>query len=801
MASNWTLEFEGFDPQRQPLREALCTLGNGYFATRGAGEEATADGVNYPGTYLAGGFNRAQSHIAGRMIENEDLVNFPNWLALSFRAEGAGWLNLSDVKILLYRVTLDLRHGLLTRLLRVADQQGRRTRLESCRIVHMKSCHLAAITQTITAENWSGAVDVRSALDARVVNGGVARYRQLTNEHVETIAQAGGYPSPSTLTVRTRQSGLVVGLSARTRLYADRTERDCEREFTEEPGLVAEDLRLTLEQEQPVTVEKVVALYSSRDAAVSEPGDAARLAVEQAPGFDALEISHRKAWEGIWRRADIAIEDTCVERPTQLLRFHTFHLMQTLSPHTADLDVGVPARGLHGEAYRGHVFWDELFVLPFYNARFPHIARALLKYRYRRLDVARQRARKAGFAGAMFPWQSGSSGREENQRLHLNPKSGRWLEDHTHLQRHVTAAIAYNVWSHYQVTRDLRFLLEFGAEMLFEIARFWASITEWNEARERFEIRNVMGPDEYHDGYVGRSSPGIDNNAYTNIMAVWCLTTALKCLDTLAPGHRREIMTALDLSEAEIQSWQRISTRMFVPFHDGHIISQFEGYEQLQEFDWQHYRTTYRDIQRLDRLLEAEGDTPNRYKLSKQADVLMLFYLFSAEELTALLARLGYAFDSRRIPEIIEYYLQRTSHGSSLSRVVHSWVLARSDRQRSWELFLEALESDMDDAQNGTTAEGIHLGAMAATIDLIERCYSGREVESGQIRFNPRLPDELEGLCFNFAHWGNWLNTRVTHHRVRISAGTYITTPVALCVNDNTYHVNPGEAVVVPLRR
>ncbi len=308
------------------------------------------------------------------------------------------------------------------------------------------------------------------------------------------------------------------------------------------------------------------------------------------------------------------------------------------------------------------------------------MTRALLMYRYRRLNEARVAARKAGYRGAMYPWQSGSNGREESQDVHLNPKSGRWLPDHSRLQRHVNAAIAYNAWQYYQVTRDQEFLFFHGAEMILEIARFWASIATYNAELDRYEILGVMGPDEYHDGYPGVHNPGLNNNAYTNLMAVWVLCCALELLALLPEDRRQGLCERLDLGQKEIEHWQDISRKMRIVFHDGGIISQFEGYERLEEFDWEAYRGKYGNIHRLDRILEAEGDTTNRYKVSKQADVLMLFYLFSAEELSQLFSRLGYDFDRETIPKNINYYWKRTSHGSSLSRVIHAWVLARSDR-------------------------------------------------------------------------------------------------------------------------
>ena len=503
-----------------------------------------------------------------------------------------------------------------------------------------------------------------------------------------------------------------------------------ERRVERERGYVAQVFGVDVVEGESVRIEKVLALYTSRDRGVSDCGLDAREALSRAPDFSALLATHERAWEHLWRRFDVEIEaaegDHGEARVAMALRLHVFHLLQTISPHSVDLDVGVPARGWHGEAYRGHVFWDELFIFPFLNLRLPKITRALLAYRYRRLDQARRAAREAGFAGAMYPWQSGSNGREESQQFHLNPRSGRWVADHSHLQRHVSAAIAHNVWRYYQVTGDTEFLQFQGAEMILEIARFWESLATFNDRLERYEIRGVMGPDEYHDAYPGAETPGVHNNAYTNVMAVSVFCNALQVLGVLPEDRRRELCELLAIDDATIRRWDDLTRRMHVVFHADGVISQFEGYEDLLEFDWDRYRRTYGDIHRLDRILEAEGDTPNRYKVSKQADVLMLFYLFSAEELSALFARMGYALrpgnDSRAT---IDYYTRRTCHGSTLSRVVHSWVLARSDRSGAWQLFTDAAMADLLDVQDGTTAEGIHLGAMAGTLDFIQRGVTG----------------------------------------------------------------------------
>ncbi|MFQ5665488.1 MAG: glycoside hydrolase family 65 protein [Candidatus Binatia bacterium] len=799
----WSLVYDTFDPAQETLREALCTLGNGYFATRGAAPEAVADAVHYPGTYVAGCYNRLRSEIAGRVVENEDLVNVPNWLPLTFRVAGGEWFNLQAVQILSYLQKLDFKQGILLRTVRFRDARGRETTLSSRRLVHMSRPHFAALETTLTAENWSGRVDVRSALDGRVRNTGVKRYRDLNSHHLRPLEARAIATDALYLKVYTCQSEIRLAEAARTRVFQGGVPVAVQRQTIERPGYVAHKWAVELCQGRAVTVEKIGVLYTSQDHAISECGLEARQAATNAPRFDELLQSHTQAWANLWKRLDVGIEadQPDGERVAGIVRLHVFHLLQTASPNSMDLDAGVPARGWHGEAYRGHVFWDELFVLPSLNLRISEITRALLQYRFRRLGAARSAARAAGFRGAMYPWQSGSDGREESQTFHLNPNSGRWIPDNTRLQRHVNAAIAYNVWHYYQVTGDMEFLSFYGAEMILEIARFWASVATYNGPRDRYEILGVMGPDEYHDRYPGAQQPGLNNNACTNVMAVWVLCRALELVqDGLLPDDRREeLCSELRLDPAEIAHWEDVSRKMRVVFHDDGIVSQFEGYDRLEEFDWEGYRTRYVDIQRLDRILEAEGDTPNRYKASKQADVLMLFYLFSAEELSALFERLGYPFASDTIPKNIDYYVRRTSHGSTLSGVVHSWVLARSDRARSWELFIQALQSDVADIQGGTTAEGIHLGAMAGTIDVVQRCYTGIETRGDTLWFNPCLPQEHLRLRLRIRYRGHSLDVEVTQDKLKVRALRGTARRITIGVRDQIHELVAGAVKEFPL--
>jgi alpha,alpha-trehalase len=763
--STWHFIYDGFDPEEEKLREALCTLGNGYFATRGACSESKADPIHYPGTYLAGGYNRLETEIAGRIIENEDLVNLPNWLPLTFRIEGEEWFDLTEVDILSYKMDLDIRKGILTRNISFKDPQGRKSMLQNRRFVHMGLPHMAGQEALIIPQNWSGHIQILSALDGRVINGGVPRYGSLANRHLEPLYEGEINRESILLKVQTNQSELRIAEAARTRIFRNDLMMNPDRGSVKEPGYIAQIFSLEVAEDDEIRIEKITGLYTSRDTGITECGHQAKQTVLEAGSFEELLESHVLAWEHLWRRFEIEYSATDEEKgewTSRILHLYTFHLLQTTSRHTMDIDAGVPSRGWHGEAYRGHIFWDEIFIFPLLNFRMPEITRSLLMYRYRRLDKARHAASEQGYAGAMYPWQSGSSGREETQQLHLNPKSGRWNPDNSHLQRHVNAALAYNIWQYYQVTEDLEFLAFYGAEMFLEIARFWASKTSFNRETGRYEILGVMGPDEYHDGYPDSPEPGLNNNTYTNFMTVWILTRAMEICRLLPETESKPLLEKLELTEEEIEHWKDITIKMKIPFHKDGIPSQFEGYEDLQEFDWEGYRAKYKDIQRLDRILEAEGDSPNRYKASKQADVLMLFYLFSAEEITHIFEQLGYEFDEKIIPRTIEYYMERTSHGSTLSRVVHSWVLARWNRTESWKLFLEALESDVADIQGGTTPEGIHLGAMAGTVDILQRAYTGIEAREGMLRFNPFIPPELESLHMHIRYRGYPLEVTIT---------------------------------------
>lgn len=798
-AAGWLWEYPDYVPSEERVRESLCVLGNGLWATRGAAPECAAGPAHYPGTYLAGCYDRRVSDVEGHRLENEDLVNLPNWLPLRFRVHDTDhpgdWFTPDLPSLVDHRTCLDLRRGLLIRHLTWRDPLGRTVRLEQRRLVHMGDPHLAGLSSTLLAEDWAGTLEVESALDGRVTNAGVERYRALEGRHLGNVHTGQEGEDLLWLEATTIDSGVRVAQAARTRVVGGNSRAGPEpppgRGRRLESDRASHTLLLPLRPGRPVTVEKIVALFTSRDRAVYDPRRAAVAKAADAPDFATLAASHAAAWERLWRHSEMSADG----RAGPVLRLHTFHLLQTLSPHTGDLDVGVPARGLHGEAYRGHVFWDELFVLPFLDLRFPEVSRAVLDYRWRRLPQACAAARRAGLDGAMYPWQSGSDGREESQSRHLNPASGRWLPDHSRLQRHVGSAIAYNVWRHAEATGDEAFRCGRGGEMLLLIARFWASAAVWDPAWQRYRFRGVVGPDEYHDGYPDAPEPGVDDNAYTNVTAVWVLCRALELARSLARPQRHDLLDRLGVTPGELARWEEISRRVHVPFHDG-VISQFEGYHELAELDWEDYRRRYGSIRRLDRVLEAEGDQVRRYRAAKQADVLMLGYLFSPSELVDLFGRLGHRLDDALWRRTVEYYLRRTSHGSTLSAVVHAWVLARTHQQDALRYFAEALEGDVTDVQGGTTAEGIHLGAMGGTLDLLQRGLLGLQVRGRTLRIDPVLAAEAASLGTGLCCRGRpGVTVALSGGTLRIALAASYAEPLRVEVADEVFSLRPGHAV------
>lgn len=764
----WAISYNDYNPKNERSREALLTVGNGYFGTRGALEESEANQVNYPGTYMAGLYNTLPSPVGDRMIENEDFVNAPNWLTISFKVGEGDWFDPNRDKILEMERNLNLLNGVLTKRMVAEDSKGHRTLIISRRIASMSNKHQAAIDYSITPLNYGGYIRVKSGLSVPSKNDGVDRYKELNQKHTQPIEQ-GGAGNVTYIAAKTVQSGITIALAAKLETFFDNRPLATDFVIKHEEGWVNTYIKASVKKEQTFRIEKLVSICNSLDKKTKKPTEFVRKDVISIQSFDTMFAESIKAWSKVWNKADITIVGDRLAQ--KLVRLHIYHSMVTTSSHSTSIDFGIPARGLHGEAYRGHIFWDELFILPFYCMHFPEVTKSVLLYRYRRLDAAREYAKQHGYSGAMFPWQSGSSGKEETQTVHLNPVSGMWGDDYSSLQRHISIAIAYNIWMYFNVTHDVSFLNTNGGELFLEICRFWASKTKRNKLTGRFEIDEVMGPDEFHEKLPDSTKGGLKNNAYTNIMVVWLFSKAAELLKHIDVTHKKELFKKIELSNDEVDEWRVIQKNIALSISDEGIIEQFDGYFNLKELDWDAYSKKYENIHRLDRILKAEGKSPDEFKVSKQADTLMTFYNIDPQIVTNIVEEVGYKVDKNYLEKNFDYYYNRCSHGSTLSRVVHGYIASLIGKNElCWELYIQSLKSDYIDIQGGTTGEGIHMGVMTGTVLLTLAAFAGLNLKGDLLEFDPKLPKHWQELSFNCTFRGVNFNARVLSNYILLKA-------------------------------
>lgn len=776
---NWSISYSDYIPEKEKTRETLLTVGNGYLGTRGAMEETKANDSNYPGTYIAGLYNRLTSRVGDRDVENEDFVNIPNWLPVQFKIGDGNWIDFNEIEILKIERRLDFRTGAFVRSLRVRDHSGKEIQITSERIASMANPHLVGLTYEITPINFSDKVTIKSSLDGNIINDGVARYRPLNQRHIKPI-EMGGDQNTSFLVVQTTQSAIDIALASRLFVTEANSSINTDFELSTDEGQVNTEFKINCKQNQAIKIEKLVSVYTSQEWDSNTPKTEAINALINVE-YNKLKISNIQSWEKIWKKNDVKIEGDRLAQ--KLIRLHLYHLMVSMSPNNVNYDASITARGLHGEAYRGHIFWDELFILPLYNINFPKVAKAALLYRYDRLNTARAYAKEYGYNGAMFPWQSGSDGREETQVVHLNPLTGKWGPDFSSLQRHVSLAIVYNVWQYFHTTEDLDFMEKFGAEMFLEICRFWASKSIYDSDTGKYSIKNVMGPDEFHEKYPGSKEGGLKDNTYTNLMVVWTLTRAFEMMDKLGSDAVSKIKSKIQFTNAELEKWKDIQTKMNLVVKDD-ILSQYDGYFELKELDWEYYREKYGNIYRMDRLLKAEGKSADDYKVAKQADTLQTFYNLDESDVTEMLKNLGYHLSENYLSKNLEYYLARTSHGSTLSRVVHAQLANMiDDHQLSWDLYKDALTSDYADVQGGTTGEGIHAGVMAGTVTIALQSFAGLNLKGDIVKFEPHLPNHWRKVEFSFKFKNVKYDCKVTPETLSVTVQNVSHKDVQLIVN------------------
>ena len=801
-ADGWNLTYNTFIPEDEGLRETLTAVGNGYMGVRGHFECEKASDIHYPGTYIAGMYNKIATTVGGKRIYNNDFVNCPNWTLIEFAIGSGAFVSPLRMNILSYKHNLNMKEGIMERTLVCKDGSGRITLIHTYRIASMADPHLCAIKFEITPLNYSDTIHLRSAIDCRIINDNVPRYRQLNSQHLVPISQ-GAIAGGVYLSAKTSRSKYKIVMTSKTFVKIGKQTLRCKKTALQKKGQIDQVITFKVQKNTTYTIEKIVSVFTSLDKDIDSPRREGSKALSEASGiksFDDVSTPHIRAWAKIWNKADIQIDgDRFIQKVTRL---HTYHLLVSASPHNKAIDAGITARGLHGEAYRGHVFWDEIYIMPFYNCHFPQISKALLMYRYNRLHGARQYALDNGYQGAMYPWQTADGGDEETQEIHYNPNNDTWGPDLSRRQRHVSIAIFYNVWRYIYDTDDYQFMQRYGAEMMLDIARFWAGIAQFDENSGKYSIEGVMGPDEFHEQLPGSDSHGIKDNAYTNILVVWLLEKALEVFQSLSTRSRNRLTKKIGLDDNEITLWEDISRKINVIVSEEGIISQFDGYFDLKELDWERYRKKYGNIHRMDRILKQEGDSTDQYKVAKQADTLMTFYVLTPAEVAHILNQSGHIVGDPTdfLKKNYQYYEGRTSHGSTLSKVVHAILSSYfKDDETAWKWFTEAMESDIYDTQGGTTPEGIHCGVMAGTLDVITRYFAGIDFASEIPQLRPNLPERWTRLAMKVCHRKMWYDIEIFHHQIKITLSGKARTSQPLAINDKTVKLKPGQTRTIRL--
>jgi trehalose/maltose hydrolase-like predicted phosphorylase len=741
----WTLDEAGYDPLREESLESRFSISNGFLGVRGS--HAITRGERWiapPRTYVAGLFDTPgpEGSVPG-------LVPAADWLRLRLAAPG-GPLACEPGDVKSHRMTLDLKRGLLLTDCHEMDGPGVALRLRTSRLVSLSDRAIGLQLLQLDVERGEMELTLEASFEGLHLG--------LVTERLE---QALGV-------WRTKRSGRRLAIAAAASLEIDG--RDL-APIDAEPLLWR--WRWTSRAGQTACFARLVAMARS-DAAGLDPAAHAqdRLRAAQQRGWRGVQADHEAAWAIRWAASDVVVEG---DAPAQrALRFAIYQLNSAANP--ADERVSIAARALTGDDYRGHVFWDtEIFLLPFYALTWPEAARALLMYRFHTLDAARAKAARMGWRGALYAWESADTGAEATPSRIVAPDR-RVVEVVSGAQeQHISADVAYAVWQYWLASGDEAFLLDAGAEILLETARFWASRAQPGPDG-RHHIRGVMGPDEYH--------PNVDDNAFTNVMARWNIRQALEVAALLRhrwPNRWSELSTRLDLDEAELAQWDGVAEALATGFDPKTgLFEQFTGFFGFEHVDLTAYagRSVPMDV-----VLGRERAV--RSQVVKQADVV------------ALLALLPEAFPDGAAETNFRYYEPRCGHGSSLSGAMHGLAAARlGAADLALRFFRQTANIDLADT-HAATAGGVHIGAQGGLWLTTVFGFAGLSLLSDGLALDPRPPAGWRSLGFAV----QWRGRRL---RIRIRPGDIEATledgaPMNLVVHGEAHELGGGQVLRIAL--
>ncbi|WP_028988158.1 glycoside hydrolase family 65 protein [Thermicanus aegyptius] len=756
--NGWIIAETAFHPDFLGKGESLFAQGNGYMGVRASHEEEYLKQVR--NFFVAGTFNAFDGSEATELPNGADVIG------MEILLDGERF-TLERGKIHFYRRHLDMRIGELIREIIWESQKGKQYRLFFRRFVSLKRLHLLAMRVEITPLSTTSTLTLTSGVNGRMTNSGTQHFREgekrIFGKEILRFIQT------------TTQSKIHFIYHVSHSWWRDGIKVQVEPKMFFERRRIDLSYTVSIPMGTTIAMEKVATIHTSRDREYDHPGYRLEKQAEDALcrfrsvsgiGYFSLLQESAEEWESYWN--DVTVElDSEDSFDQAALRFAQYHLLIMTPAH--DPRFGIGAKGLTGEGYKGHSFWDsEIFILPYFLFMKPKIARGLLKYRYHTLGGARKKAKENGYGGAMYPWESAFTGEEETPKWGaVNILTGEatriWSGD---IEQHITCDIAYSIWQYYQATGDTDFMEKYGYEMLFETATFWTSRVEWDEERNAYAIRNVIGPDEYKEH--------VDNNAYTNYMVARNLASALAAYEE-CKGKKEafaRLQTSLCLEDRPIL-WKKVLSALYLPKprEDG-VIPQDDTYLTKPEIPLHAYRNSDR-VQAI--LLDYSREEVNRMQVSKQADVVMLMDLLSEE------------FPPSVKQANLHYYEPRTIHDSSLSMAVHSIVACDAgERDLAYQFFKKACRIDLSPNPSSSDA-GIHAASLGGIWRAAIQGFAGIRSRGGILHIYPVLPKEWRRIAFPL-HWkGNTLRIEITPHRISLRRIKGFTPPVNVVIWGKSY--------------
>lgn len=732
----WRITEDRFDIESNLLDETLFTLGNGYIGQRGTFEEGWSGpaGTSLEGTYLNGFFDTEPIQYPevayGLAKTNEFMLNVPNAKGVVLEIAGERFDLLSGT-VWSYRRSVDFRHGVLVRTVDWQSPRGHRVKITSRRVVCFTRKNIFAQRFEVESVNVSGPVVLSAVLDGAVRNseaGDDPRFGSTLSGTplIQTDAKVEG--GRSVLTHRTRHSGFAL-VSA--------TETVCDGAGAPETGIDGQRLyqRFTvrLEPGARAVLTKFGTYLTTRDYPAGDLGPMTDIFLNEARacGFDALCAEQDAYLKGFWRGADVEIGGD--EALQQGIRFNLFHLLQSAGK---DGRTNIAAKGVSGEGYEGHYFWDtEIYIFPVFLHSKPDVARKLLEHRYSCLPKARERARQMSHPkGALFPWRT-ITGEECSAFFPAGTA-----------QYHINADIAQSIRLYHEISGDTSFLVHGGgAEMLLETARIWMDIGHFEPRLDgQFCIDEVTGPDEY--------TALVNNNLYTNAMAKMHLGFAAETARRLQadyPDVFADLATRIELEPGEVEAWERAAERMSLPYDETlGIHKQDDGFLEKKAWD---FAGTPKENYPL--LLHYHPLVIYRHQVCKQADVVLATFL------------MGDLFTPEQKKRNFDYYEKVTTHDSSLSACIHAIMASEvGHRDKAYAYFMHTARMDLDNT-HGNTFHGVHTAAMAGAWMGIVYGFAGMRAHRGAISFNPTLPKGWTHYRFELVVRGRVLEVRVTPER------------------------------------